>query len=162
MLFTVCYSPSEELSFTNYVYVNPDDYDSEFVEIGNIPYRAQMSHAVPPNFIALNAIQRRAVNRNAGEPVEVTNIDRDFHSASELVFSIETLKRYDRTLRVNYASLRALFEDEYMESVFTRGQKHCFVYGDVTILATCRSEGRNIVTENTVFDFISYGDIDLI
>ena len=160
--FTVCYSPSEEMSLTNHVYVNPDNYDTEFMEIGEFPYNVSACHSVPTNFIALNAIQRRAVDRRAGDQVEAVYMERDFPSADVLVFSLETLKPPHRTLRINNASLQALFEDEYQDCVFTKGQKHFFIYGDVTILATCMTDGSNIVTDDTVFQFTSNSDIDLI
>jgi hypothetical protein len=160
--FTDCYSPSEEMSLTNHVYVNPDDYDSEFMEIGEFPYHVSTCSNVPTGFIALNAVQRRAVGRRAGEPVEVTYMQRDFQTADSLVFSLETLKPPHRTLRMNNASLQALFEDEYQDCVFTKGQKHFFIYGDTTIIATCMTDGSNIVTDDTVFQFISSNDIDLI
>lgn len=160
--FTVCYSPSEDMSLTNHVYVNPDDYDTEFMEIGEFPYKVSACPSVPNNFIALNAIQRRAVDRRAGDQVEVIYMERDFRSADTLVFALETLKPPHRTLRINNASLQALFEDEYEDCVFTKGQKHFFIYGDVTILATCMTDGSNIVTDDTVFQFTSNNVIDLI
>lgn len=160
--FTVCYSPSEDMSLTNRVYVNPGNFDNEFIEICGIPYRVSACHSVPKNFIALNAIQRRAVNCRAGDQVEALYMERDFLSADVLVFSLETLKPARRTLRINNASLQALFEDEYQDCVFTKGQGHFFVYGDITILATCMTDGSRIVTDNTVFQFITNSDIDLI
>jgi len=160
--FTVCYSPSEEMSLTNHVYVNPNNYDTEFMEIGNFPYNVSACPSVPKNFIALNAIQRRAVNCQAGDQVEGIYMERDFRSADTLVFALETLKPPHRTLRVNNASLQALFEDEYEDCVFTKGQKHFFIYGDLTIIATCMTEGSHIVTDDTVFQFTSNADIDLV
>lgn len=160
--FTVCYSPSEDLSLTNHVYVNPVDYETEFIKISEFPYSVSTCSNVPGGFIALNAVQRRAVGRRAGDHVEASYIERDFRSADVLVFSLETLKARDRILRMNYASVQALFEDEFAMGVFSRGQKHCFVYGAVTILATCMSAGSQIVTEDTEFQFISNNDIDLI
>ena len=160
--FTVCYSPSEDMSLTNHVYVNPDNYDTEFMEIGEFPYNVSACPSVPTGFIALNAVQRRAVECRAGDQVAALFIERDFRSADVLVFSLETLKPPHRTLRINNASLQALFEDEYQDCVFTKGQKHFFIYGDVTIIATCMTDGSNIVTDDTVFQFISNNDIDLI
>lgn len=160
--FTVCYSPSEEMSLTNHVYVNPDNYDTEFMEIGEFPYNVSACPSVPKNFIALNAIQRRAVNRRTGDQVEGIYMERDFLSADTLVFALETLKPVHRTLRINNASLQALFEDDYEDCVFTNGQKHFFIYGDVTIIAMCMTEGSHIVTDDTVFQFTSNNDIDLV
>lgn len=163
--FVVCSSPSKDLSLTNYVYVNPDNYATAYMSINHMVWSVNSSHLVPPFHLALNAIQRRQLKISVGDVIQIENLNIDFFAAKNLVFKLDPVKCPDANIRMNYNSLQALFEDEYTGFVFSKGQKIVFNYGSSHIIAECVSDvDTQEVTGDTNFEFVlcDGAEIDLI
>ena len=69
--FLIVNTPSQELAMTGYIYVHPSDARAAYVTMGDNVYRCVPHPVIEQGRVALNAIQRRLVNKFAGDLIGI-------------------------------------------------------------------------------------------
>jgi hypothetical protein len=149
--FLIVNMPSQDLAMTGYIYVHPSDARGAYVTIGGDVYRCAPHPVIEQGHVALNAIQRRLVNKFAGDLIGIEDFlipMREF-DLQTLTVQAEWLKSNVAPVPQDITALANAFRTHFAGQVLTKGQKVLMNYDGQVLLITVKSDVKGLVTMGT-------------
>lgn len=150
--FVISNAPSQDEAMTNFVYVSPCDARAAYVTLGENGhvYRCCPHASIESGRVALNAIQRRLVNKFVGDPVSIEDFQVPMR---EFVIKACTLEaewlKTGPAVPGDFTAIANNFRTQFSGHILTKGQKVLLNYDDQIIIFTVRSAVKGLITMQT-------------
>jgi hypothetical protein len=146
-------SPSQVEALTGLAYVSPYNNVGPYVMLDDSEiYRIAPHAGVDVDTIALNAIQRRLLNKMCGDDVHVSNIhipmDKEF-TFKNITMKAEYVKSYPERAFPDSVELANAFKTHFEGHVLQPGQKVIMQYNNENFLLTIQGDVTGLVCNTT-------------